>query len=475
MKQYKTTIISLVVIVVMLVGFFVTWSLIDKDKTDAQTATPTETVETESVFDFSSVSKIKLYECNIVDDIKLQRDSSGNWLSTTHADVDLYAVGINSALNSVKSCRATSVYEGEITDEVIKNYQISRTEYVKITLDDGKTYTLRFGMQKPGEMMFFAVLMEKEKVYLINSTYKEAAILTAEDLLHTKIFDFNDPGKINAVKVYKKGELFMSLNSQFTQDSRTWTMKQPIERPGKDSYIEELLSAVNSLYTSEYIESNCEDLAKYGLDNPSYEIQLTDNKGTQTLLIGNRVPEGGELYCIFGGNNNVFTVSMESIAFTDDSVIKYMNANIFNRMYTTLESIKVEITCGDINETFTMGYDIWEDGEQLYFNDNPLSDNKAAIKAFKRMNTAIYSLDLIGLEAEPETKGELLIRITYTMSKTGEVVVVEGYRIDETVMSLYENGVYCGGYEYIRQITGDNNSYGIMGTLENFKTISGIK
>ena len=111
MKQYKTTIISLVVIVVMLVGFFVTWSLIDKDKTDAQTATPTESIATESVFDFSSISKINLYECNIVDNIKLQRDSSGNWLSTTHADVDLYAVGINSALNSVKSCSATSVYE----------------------------------------------------------------------------------------------------------------------------------------------------------------------------------------------------------------------------------------------------------------------------------------------------------------------------------------------------------------------------
>jgi hypothetical protein len=239
--------------------------------------------------------------------------------------------------------------------------------------------------------------------------------------------------------------------------------------------VEEVINSVTSIFTAEYIEGDCEDLSKYGLDNPAYFLKLTDNKGSQTLSIGNRIPEGGQFYCVFGGDNNVFTIAMESVAFTDDSVIKYMNANIFNRMYTVLESIKVEITCGDINENFTMGFDIWEDGEQLYFNGNPLADNNAAIKAFRRLNTAVYSLDLVGLEPEPETKGELLIRITYTMSADGEVVVVEGYRNDETTMSLYENGKYCGGYDYIRQITGENNSYGIMGTLENFKTISGMK
>ncbi|MBR5786326.1 MAG: DUF4340 domain-containing protein, partial [Clostridia bacterium] len=305
--------------------------------------------------------------------------------------------------------------------------------------------------------------------------YKNAATLTKENLLYTQIFSFNDKGKIKNIEVHKKGEMFMSLTSKFTEDSRTWTMNYPLERPCDDSYVEEVINSVTSIFTAEYIEGDCEDLSKYGLDNPAYFLKLTDNKGSQTLSIGNRIPEGGQFYCVFGGDNNVFTIAMESVAFTDDSVIKYMNANIFNRMYTVLESIKVEITCGDINENFTMGFDIWEDGEQLYFNGNPLADNNAAIKAFRRLNTAVYSLDLVGLEPEPETKGELLIRITYTMSADGEVVVVEGYRNDETTMSLYENGKYCGGYDYIRQITGENNSYGIMGTLENFKTISGMK
>lgn len=474
MKQYKLTIISLIVIAVVLVGFFVVSSVMDKDDGN-EVAVPTKDIETESVFGFSSISEIQSYESNIVDDIKLERDSSGNWSCSTYEDIKLYAAGINTALSSVRSCMAAVVYQGEITDEVIKNYEISRTQHIKVTLKDGTVYTLRFGMQKPGEAMYFAAVEEKGKVYLINSTYKNAATLTKENLLYTQIFSFNDKGKIKNIEVHKKGEMFMSLTSKFTEESRTWTMKYPLERPCDDSYVEEVINSVTSIFTAEYIEGDCEDLSKYGLDNPAYFLKLTDNKGSQTLSIGNRIPEGGQFYCVFGGDNNVFTIAMESVAFTDDSVIKYMNANIFNRMYTVLESIKVEITCGDINENFTMGFDIWEDGEQLYFNGNPLADNNAAIKAFRRLNTAVYSLDLVGLEPEPETKGELLIRITYTMSADGEVVVVEGYRNDETTMSLYENGKYCGGYDYIRQITGENNSYGIMGTLENFKTISGMK
>ena len=80
---------------------------------------------------------------------------------------------------------AVLVYEGEITDEIIKNYEISRTEYSKVQLKDGTEYTLHFGMQKPGTSSCFAVVEEMNKVYLMNSTYKDSIIITKENLLHT--------------------------------------------------------------------------------------------------------------------------------------------------------------------------------------------------------------------------------------------------------------------------------------------------
>ena len=247
----------------------------------------------------------------------------------------------------------------------------------------------------------------------------------------------------------------------------------PLNRPGNDTHIEEVLSAVTSLYTTDYIEGDCEDLSKYGLQTPAYVLRLTDNKGTQSLMLGNKVPEGDAYYCVFDGNNNVFTVATSVLTFVDDSVLKYMNTSIFNRMYTELELIEIDITCGEIRESFSMKFDIWDDGEQLYFNGTALPDENKIIRAFRRINTALYSLDLVGLAPEPETKGERLIAVEYH-TNSGETILVEGFRRDETTMSLYENGQYCGGYEYIRQITETNDNYGIVGTLENFRTLSGM-
>ena len=475
MKQYKTTIISLAVIAVVLIAFFVVSSILDKDEAEAPVPTASQEVETERVFGFASVGDIVTYECNVVDEIKLEREGEKEWKCTSYSDIELYAAGINSALNSVKSCMAAAVYEGEITEEIIKTYGISRTQYIRIVLKDGTIYTLRFGMKKPGTDMYFGVVEEKNKVYLINSTYKDASVITKENILYTQVFDFKDTGKIKNMEVYKKGELFVSLSSKFTEESRTWTMSYPLERPGEDTYIEEIIDSVSALFTSQYIEGDCKDLSKYGLDNPSYVLKLTDNNGQQTLSLGDRIPEGGEFYCLFGGSNNVFTVSMSAVAFTDDTAIKYLDTDIFTRSYTVLKSAKIEITCAGINETYTLGYEIKGEDEKLFFNGVQLSDDYDTIRAFRKVNTAIYSINLVGLDEEPQTKGELLLRITYTMAEGDEVVVVEGYRADETTMSIYENGSYCGGYEYIRQITGDVNSYGIMGTIENFKQISGMK
>lgn len=474
MKQYKTTIISLIIIAVVIAGFFIVSAVLERNKSSENPADGTaEEAKTETVFDIGSVGELSRYECNIVDDIKLERDSADKWICTTYADLTLNESGILSGLNSVKQCVASVVYEGDITDEIIKNYEISQTQHIKVQKKDGTEYTLRFGMKKPGTASYFAVVEQKNKIYLINSTYKTSITITKENLLHTKIFDFNDTGKIKNVEVLKSGERFFALSAVPNGESRDWTMEYPLNRPGNESHIEEVISAVTSLYTEDYIEGDCEDLSQYGLDNPAYVLRLTDNKGTQTLQLGNKVPEGGAYYCLFGGTNNVFTVSTTTLTFIDDPVLKYMNASIFNRTYTVLESIKIDITCGEINESYTMGFDIWDDGEQLYFNGTALPDDNTVIRAFRRMNTALYSLDLVGLAPEPETKGERLIAVEYH-TNDGETILVEGFRVGETTMSLYENGQYCGGYEYIRQITGTNENYGIAGTLENFRTISGM-
>ena len=85
------------------------------------------------------------------------------------------------------------------------------------------------------------------------------------------------------------------------------------------------------------------------------------------------------------------------------------------------------------------------------------------------MNTSIYELNLVGLDDEPKEKGELLITVKYTCEDG--VYEIKGYRRDETTMYLYMNDIYCGGYDYIRQVTGSSQAYGIKGSLEELQKI----
>lgn len=474
MKQYKTTIISLAVIIVAIAAFFIISSVIKKDDAAPEPSpspSPFEEVS-ENIFDVTNVTDISRYECNIVDNIVLERDGS-SWICTSYDDLTLENVNVSYSMNLVSKAVAVCVYEGDITGEILETYGISSSEYVKIVLKDGSVNTLRFGIQKPGTLSYFAVLEEKSKVYLITGNYRNNIIITKENLIHTKVFDFADTGKIRKIEVQKSGEVFMQLEASGSGEDRTWSMTYPLKRDGNDSHIEEIISSVTGVYCSEYIEGDCEDLSEYGLDVPYYVLKITDNNGAQTLTLGSKTPDGKSYYCMLGDRNDIFAIEMSSVTFTDDNIIKYMDTFIFAQMYTELKLAEVEITCGDVNENFTLGFDIWDDGEQLYFNGEPVADETQIIRAFRHVNTAIYSLDLVGIEDEPENKGERLISVKYTLS-SGETVTVEGFRRDETTMYLYENGVYSGGYDHIRQITGNYDSYGIIGSVEYFRSISGM-
>ncbi len=462
MKQYKTTIIAIIVIAVIVGAYFIISPMIGNDD-DSPVAPTTNTQETgENVFPVSDSKEITKYECNLVDNIVLEKQK-GEWVCTTYMDIPINQADIVYDLNRVLSCVATVVYDGEITGETIKNYDINEAEYIKITDEEGKTYTLCFGMQKPGSAANFAMVKENSKIYLMNTTYKGYATITLENIIHTELFSYSDTSKIKNLIIYKNGEKFVDLSANIMVGGRTWNMSYPLERKGNDTQLEQIITSVSTLTTMEYIEGDCKDLSKYGLEIPEFVISLKDNKGVQKMSLGKKVPEGNAYYCLIG-DNNVFSVAAESLSFVDDTELEYMNTYIYIESYEKLKSAEVSINCDGIEEKFELGIEITEDAEKRFFNSQ-LMDTEDKEDAFKHLHTSIYELNLTGLCDAPAQKGECLISIKYT-SVDGVENIVEGYRRDDNTMYLYMDGEFMGGYEMTRQITGSETGYGIVGSLK---------
>lgn len=478
MKRYKSIIIALVVIVVAVAAFFALDSFVLNDDGEAKSTNSPDDItgmfaeDTELLFDVESEDNIVKYECNIVDNIVLERNENKKWFCSTYTDVPVIHDAIDNDINQVIGSMATVVYEGEITEDTIQNYGISNLKYVKLTLDDGSVYTLCYGMQKQGSSSCFAMIKEKNKIYLLNTTHKDYTIITLENIINSDIFDFSDNGKIKYIYVEKNGEKFIELTATLQKDGRTWDMQYPIKNRGEDPHIEEVLSIVTLMKTQEYIEGDCQELSKYGLEIPVYSMSLADSENVQKVNIGNISPEGDAYYCTVGNDNNVFTIAKESLQFIDDPEIKYINTylhmQISQEIYKVLKTAEVDISCDGYSSSFVLGFEIDDNTEKRYY-ESVLMETKEEINAFKHLNTSIYELNLVGLDDEPKEKGELLITVKYTCEDG--VYEIKGYRRDETTMYLYMNDIYCGGYDYIRQVTGSSQAYGIKGSLEELQKI----
>lgn len=477
MKRYKSIIIAVSIIIVAIASYFILDSFVfnNEDLNSAGGNNPIDMTgtfaeETELMFDVKSADEIAKYECNIVDNIVLERGENKKWFCSTYTDILVNHTSINYDIEKVIDSKATVVYEGDITDDTMNNYGISTLEYIKLTLTDGKTYTLCYGMQKQGSSSCFAMIKENNKIYLVNTTYQDYTTITLENIIENDVFDFSDNGKIKYVFIEKNGETFIELSATLRSDGRIWEMTYPLKYKGEDPHIEEILSIVTLVSTKEYIEGDCQELDKYGLAVPVYSMTLGDSEQMQTLNIGNITPENDAYYCTLGSDNNVFTVPKESFQFIDDTEIRYINTylhmQISQEIYKVLKTAEVSIDCEEYKDSFVLGFEINDNDEKRYF-DSELMETKEKVNAFKHLNTSIYELNIVGLDKEPTEKGELLITVKYTCEDG--VYEVKGYRRDETTMYLYMNDVYCGGYDNIRQITGSSQAYGIKGSVEELR------
>ena len=64
------------------------------------------------------------------------------------------------------------------------------------------------------------------------------------------------------------------------------------------------------------IESNAEDLALYGLDNPQAKATVTNTDGKKlTVLVGNMMPSNTAYYVMIEGDGTVYGVEKDYLYF----------------------------------------------------------------------------------------------------------------------------------------------------------------
>jgi hypothetical protein len=89
-----------------------------------------------------------------------------------------------------------------------------------------------------------------------------------------------------------------------------WKITEPKSFTADQSAVSSIVSSVASLNSERLVDDKSSDLQRYGLRQPSFELDVAekDNK-TQRLLLGDDTPAGNAVYAALAGDPRVFTIA----------------------------------------------------------------------------------------------------------------------------------------------------------------------
>lgn len=125
-------------------------------------------------------------------------------------------------------------------------------------------------MENPLGNTFFAKREDETKVVLISSSLKSLMEKSLFDFREKNIFKF-ETDDVKSVKLRAK-----KTGWQASRKGEEWFFKNPFNALAETSKIDDILSSLSGLKAKEFVseEKKKDDVKKYGLDHPEYEITL---------------------------------------------------------------------------------------------------------------------------------------------------------------------------------------------------------
>jgi len=469
MKTYKSTMIALIVLLVVIAGFFIAWPFIFHKETSPDVVPPTS----ERMLASSSVGTNTINNGDVVkiesnyNEHFIVEKVNGIWTSTTHPQLKIYDIAVDTLITSFSGLYGSLITEDEALVSNLKQYGLDDCPYVTFYLKSGEKHTLKIGnvTEKTSDYMQYkyAIIDGSKKLYSIQATDAKQLLVTKILLMRLNVFTLN-VSKINNIKRYIKDALEYDLQADYSSDAKAWNMIAPIKIKGDSDKIAQITSAVGTLVLEDITEANSAKLDSYGLVNPGMKLVITDSdKVTQSLEIGNITSNNESYYCTLDGTNDVYTVSAISLQFLQESSVSYTKPNAY--MINIKELSTIDITIDDQNYKMEV---VDETNETFKFNGKILV-GKESVDQFRSVLTSLFMLKISQVEPQNADLGALQLKVVYTLLN-GTKVTVEAYKKDEISSYLFVDGKYIGGYANSKQIYGATPD-GVMGEIELIKTM----
>ena len=255
--KFKTTIILFAVFLILLafVLFFEYKGMGEKDEGEKLLALSSDDVQ--------KITFKKEYET-----ISFQKDEEGEWLITEPLEAKADKYEVDRLADDFSNLRIERVVEE--VPEKIEKYGIPQKEIILWFKDKDEPIKILIGMENTLGNTFFAKRDDETRVVLIPSSLKSLMEKSLFDFREKNIFKF-EADDVKNVKLRAKKTLWVA-----SKKGEEWFFRNPVNALAKSSKIDDILSSLSGLKAKEFVseEKKKDDVKKYGLDRPEYEITL---------------------------------------------------------------------------------------------------------------------------------------------------------------------------------------------------------
>jgi uncharacterized protein DUF4340 len=201
------------------------------------------------------------------------------------------------------------------------------------------------GAKNPVDNVYYIQVNNDPRVYLAESGISDVATTSLQDLRDKKLTDFS------ADKVQSLSLKTDKLDLQFQRQNGIWKMVKPMESPASDTEVTSLLSSLESLRATRFVDQPSSDLSQYGFNAPLATVELSLEKGLhQKILFGK---SGEETYAQIEGSPSIAAVGDSLNATFDKKLEDWREKKVF--LFNRFDVDEFQVKLGTQIYTFKKG------------------------------------------------------------------------------------------------------------------------
>ncbi len=436
MKSFKKIIVVVIILALLTVAY-----LLVKDKKGEDTNNNNNTTTVSDVTDLMKIEQSDVKTFSVRNDSgKFTFVKSGStWVFSNKKDLDLDDVAVNSMITQIIDISSTKTVTDNAAD--VSQYGFDNPMLLQVVLKDGTVKQLEIGKRNSSNKSNYARYPNSKKIYLIDYYVYNIFVFTEKSLRDATIFTI-EMGDITGYTLTKKSKIVYRIERD---EASNWIIEYPDYANADQTVLSGIFETMLVLKKINYIESDAKNLSKYGLDNPSYVIEIKHKSGTITITLGDVKVNGSEIYAKLNGSNDVFTLDIANLNFIDKPLGEMMDSFIYNVPIGDVSNIKV------VMDGHTVDFDIVSDGTNFNKDIFTVNGKDATKKDSNGKQIARYYYQaLIGLEridkvdTDVTPSGKVAVTITYTMEIEPYTMKIEFISKNSKYYYIIKNGIYSG-------------------------------